>query len=43
MSTVVDGIVPPDTQAKADLYIQKWEEDLKPKGEDIKARLDEQS
>ena len=35
-----DGSLTPDGQAKAELYLQKWDEDLKPKLDDVKIRLD---
>ena len=40
MDERVDGVLTPDAQAKADLYIQRWNEELKPKVEDVKTRLD---
>ena len=40
MTQMVDGALTPDAQAKADLYLQKWEEEIKPKLEDVKARLE---
>ena len=36
----VDGELTPDGQAKADLFLQKWDKDLGPKLDDVKARLD---
>ena len=40
LTTVEDGVIPPDTQAWTNLFIRKWDEDLHPKILDVRARLE---